>query len=96
MSEKYNGWANYETWNASLWMDYDDEYWQERIDELKDEHTDEEEDIDRRAVVGNLADELKSQIDERAPDLGSGMFADILGAGLSAIDWHEIADHMVD
>jgi len=28
MSEEYNGWTNYETWNVALWLDNDYESYQ--------------------------------------------------------------------
>ena len=100
----YNGWTNYETWNVKLWMDNDQgsyEYWREQAQEaysrgyringpLGDSFTREE-----KAAYA-LAQQLKDEIEESAPDLGASMFADLLGAALSEVNWHEIATSMIE
>ena len=34
MEKKYNGWKNWETWNANLWLN-NDEYWQKQLEICK-------------------------------------------------------------
>lgn len=53
MSDKYNGWTNYETWNAALWMDQD--YY---IDAAKESES-----------IGALADYIKEDIEETMPEV---------------------------
>ena len=78
----YNGWSNYETWNVALWIDNEPGTYDERRE------------LARRArSVSDLANSLKAWVEEMAPDLGASMFADLLGAALSEVDWSEIADH---
>ena len=78
----YNGWTNYETWNVALWIDNEQgTYWEAR-------------DMARQSrTAGALAQSLKDWITDMAPDLGASMFADLLGAALSEVDWYEIAGH---
>jgi hypothetical protein len=52
MSDKYNGWTNYETWNAAPWMDQD--YY---IDAAKESES-----------IGALADYIKEDIEETMPE----------------------------
>lgn len=81
--KEYNGWTNYETWNAALWIDNDQgsqEYAQELAREYRDDPY-------------GLSKALESWIEEDAPDLGCSMFADLLGAAMSEIDWYSIAEH---
>jgi hypothetical protein len=88
---RYNGWSNYETWNCALWFDNDYglySLWHERAQELYDD-ADEE---DRDDLVGDLAKELESWVEENTPEV-SGMFADLLNSALGAIDYYEIAEH---
>ena len=87
----YNGWRNYETWNAALWMSNDQgthEFWIERAEELVTEH-----EGDKDAAASDLAREMESECDENVPDLGASMYADILGTSLQEIDWREVAEH---
>jgi hypothetical protein len=45
------------------------------------------------SLVREWADEIR--VDDMAPDLGASMFADLLGAALSAVDWAEIAENIL-
>ena len=45
-----------------------------------------------------LADRLKDELEERQSELTgvTGVFADLLSAALSEVDWHEIAEHYIE
>jgi hypothetical protein len=99
MNDKtYNGWTNYETWNVALWLDNDgsDTYWRERAEERVRESEEERFFTRAERAALDLADELKNEISENAPDLGASMFSDLLSAALSEVNWLEIARHYVD
>ena len=91
---EYNGWANFETWNAALWLsnDYcDAKHWNERAEDLAQTA----DGIDE--LTGKLADELETQFDDLAAELPvTGFFADVVNASLREVNWHEIARHMVE
>lgn len=80
---RYNGWVNYETWAANLWIDNDEGTYKEACRMAR-----------RADDVGDLACALKSWVEsDMLPDLGSSLAADLLGAAVSEIHWHEIAEH---
>ncbi len=98
--KEYNGWTNYETWLVKLWMDNEEgaqRFWRDitedtiqRITETKYEW----ESVDD-ARVSVLADLLKEWHDENMPE-GSGVYADLLNAALSEVNWGEIAHSLLD
>ena len=91
MTDKYNGWTNYETWNVKLWMDNDQgsyDYWRETAQSMIGVSNQREYD---------LACELEHQFNESNP-LGddASTFSDLLGAALSSVNWHEISESLFD
>ena len=108
-TKTYNGWSNYETWNVKLWIDNeqgDYEYWREVTRECMEEASTGSSSYakltgreiftrEERAVL-ELERRLKDEIEENAPDLGASMWADLMNAALSEVNWHEIAKAMVD
>lgn len=104
MSDKYNGWTNYETWNVALWLDNEQgtsEHWGEQAQECYDRakaepHFSREE----RAAIA-LAEYLKIELDDDAEANGAvpkltGFYADLLNAALSEVNWLEIAEHYIE
>lgn len=93
--QEYNGWTNYETWNVALWLDNEQgssDYWNGVADELlhyRHRNTPEE-------ATSQLAEQLKNELEESAPDLGASCFADLLNAALNEVNWYEIAEHYID
>jgi hypothetical protein len=77
----YNGWTNYETWNVKLWLDNEQSTYNDMCS------------MARRATEAyKLAQQIKEYVEEMQPDLGASMFADLLGAALSEVDWYDIAE----
>lgn len=99
MSEKYNGWTNYETWNVKLWLDNDRETydaWRIRSSAALLSAVASGTFTKQEQAVLNLSRSLKQSIGDDAPDLGHSMYADLLGAALSEVNWHEIAQSYID
>lgn len=92
--KEYNGWTNYETWLLKLWQDNDEgdqEYWREQAEECVK--------VDgRRDAVISLADIMKDHYESAASDLVgvTGFWSDLMGAALSEVNWHEIAEHWIE
>ena len=106
-SKKYNGWTNYETWAVSLWIDNEESsytHWREEAaSELRDagpsayaKFTGREIFTPEEVAVLALEKALKSEFEEKAPDLGASVWSDLLGAAMSEVNWHEIAEHLID
>lgn len=102
---EYNGWFNYETWLVKLWMDNEQGSYNYYCELAQQAYDDAEADAsftrEERAAL-NLSDLLKDNYEEAAQDLLEGakqtasIWADLLGAALSEVNWHEIASHMIE
>lgn len=80
----YNGWTNYETWLVNLWLTND-----EGSDEMARECCK----AGREYESGKA---LREMVEEWNPCQESGLFADLVGAALSAVNWQEIAEHYTE
>jgi hypothetical protein len=89
--KEYNGWTNYETWVVKLWIDNEEgsyNYWREIAGEAAVSCT-------KLQAIRNVADALKEQHEEDAPEV-QGVFADLISAAMSEVNWYEIAENMVE
>jgi len=96
-TDTYNGWTNYETWGVALWLS-NDEGTYNLVREMAGEARESD-----RATTGYmgadaasvLADALEDMVKTNAPDMGASMYADLLGAALSEVNWYEIAQNIL-
>ena len=88
MSEKYNGWANYETWCVNL----------EILDGMCCEDfgirpvSEDERDRDIQALEATLEDYVVEIVEMDS----KGFALDLALSFLNKVDWQEIAEHMVE
>ena len=92
----YNGWTNYETWNVALWWGESgmDGYWYGEAESLLDA-ADEDADDYEDDVIRELADRMKDETTEEMPVV-TGMWADLLMAAISSVNWREIAEGVIE
>jgi hypothetical protein len=97
----YNGWTNYETWALALWIGNEEgsyKLWRERTREALDPNRT----TVRKGFTRNeeaaliLADELKAETEDNAPDLGASFYADVMNAALAEVHWYQIALRWVE
>ena len=105
-AKTYNGWTNYETWVVNMWMDNNEgsyDYWREVAQEIHnnlEEPTNSLTKMDEAMYL--LADRLKDYHEEIKDEilgnvkLTSSVWADLLGAALSEVNWREIAEHLLE
>lgn len=82
MEKRYNGWANYETWLVSLWMD---EY---GVRGYRG---------DVYSVGKELREEVEVILEREGMDLGGvGLGVDLLRGVLGGVNWMELASHVLE
>lgn len=95
----YQGFLNYETWAVALWLNNDEGsylYWNdaaqeelENSEECFDEQNNPCNDLDE--ATHKLSLRIQEEVTEGMPDLGSSVYADLLNAAFSKVDWQEVA-----
>ena len=78
MTERYNGWSSYETWQAALWLG--------EADYLGHIQDGDAESVDAEAVERFIVEVMLEDANWR------GLSGDILNTWLSCVNFHEIAD----
>lgn len=93
-AKRYNGWANYETWNVRLWLDNEEPLYRDVMAEVREQiariNDEDEDDYERDDAEIQLAEWLESYVEEMHPEV-SGMFSDLLQHAIGKVDWMEIA-----
>lgn len=96
--KEYNGYHNYETWLVNLWIDNEESsqaYWNEQAQEAWGQ-ADPDSDDRKQEASCSLAESLKNHFEEANPCTDNGFWADLMGAALSEVNWHEIAQGMIE
>jgi hypothetical protein len=87
--KKYQGWTNYETWAVALWLNNEEgsyRYWREQAREW----------CDYEDTTIHLVEQLKEELNEAAPELGTTLYADLMNSALERVDWYEIAESFLE
>ena len=88
----HDGWTNYETWAVAIWLDSDQDELPLLVRAGASDTATSRHDCQagasracgrpEEAAKYNLADQLKEEITEDAPDVFKGAYSDLLGAAL--------------
>jgi hypothetical protein len=100
----YQGWKNYATWGVALMLGNEEGSYrqmQEKMSELiagASEHKNVKENIwsAKEAIRFEFADWIKNYVEEMVSGIDNPMASQILQAGMSEVDWQEIADSELD
>jgi hypothetical protein len=105
MSERYNGWANYETWVVNLWMDNErgqQDYWADEARQCYEKARPRGILTQRDMAAIALADRIREEHGRAATEMleqaryETGPLSDLLNGAMSAVNWDEIARSWVD
>jgi len=95
---RYNGWTNYETCAANLWLSNNEgsqRYWAGAAEEALTDTVDEEDACNPKDATYTLSKALEDAHLEEMPELPSSLYSDLLTSALQAVNWYEIAEHMI-
>lgn len=91
MEEKYNGWSNYWTWAAHLWLANEEPTYNYYCSLARE--------ISGGGAADpaiELADTIRDNVEAGAPDVGASMYSDFLSAAIARVNYDEIARAILD
>ena len=95
----YNGWSNYETWVVNLWLGNDEDSYntcRSLAQRCIEESVADEVFSRKERACYQLANELKEMIEDGNPLASeASVYADLLNASFSEINWKEIANGLL-
>jgi len=96
----YNGWSNYPTWAASLWIG-EEPFWMAQVAQIVLAEREKKSEYNLEQV--HAADRIKEMIEDSLDEVGedakpptTGLAADLYNYAFGEIDWLEIARHWWD
>jgi hypothetical protein len=103
-TDPYNGWTNYETWNANLWLTNDEGSYnycvdtaQECYDKAEEDQSFSREEKAAFALAEILKELFEEQVEERVSSGETGSWIlDALYGYISEVNWHEIATSLIE
>jgi len=99
VSERYNGWTNYETWDVHLWLSNEEDTqraWERNAFtcwEQAEEHASYQSRSDKARQL--LGDQLREATEDHPLIDSPGVYCDILSCAIGRVNWDEIADALM-
>lgn len=91
MSDKtYSGWTNYETWCVNLHIGNNESEYQAVMRVARDAEDAYDLAKSLKETYSDIANEIMAESNQEC-----SMWADLLGAALSEVNWCEIAEHLI-
>lgn len=96
--DEYNGWPNFETWCAHLWLTNEQEADAEAREIVRASFHDAEQELARNpgAIIApraDAADRLKDWIADGREEWPASLYTDLINHALRRVDWWCLADH---
>ena len=92
MSNKYNGYTNYETWNLSLWLDNNREWYRAVNDKALNLVNDV---LTKDEAIYNLKNFIIDLVQNDEPKIEPSFFSDILNASIREVNFWEISQNLI-
>ena len=91
MSNKYNGWTNYETWNFNLWITNTEGDYRHALQLTRDSIDKYELSKDLEEWAMDMADDVLSSY-----EYTHGFINDIVNSSIKEVNFYEVAGHLWD
>ena len=90
---KYNGWSNYETWNLSLWIDNDREWYRAVNDKASALVCDV---LSKDEQIEILRQFLIDLVQDNEPKTDPSFYSDVLNASIREVNFREVSRSIIE
>ena len=88
MSNKYNGWTNYETWSFNLWITNEESDYSHALEMAFDS----EHEYELSKKLEEWAEEMADNV--IGSDSGGGFITDMVNSSIKTVNFYEVAEHL--